>query len=503
LHIFRKSYNKNDSPRTLYEKAVRGISKMIGLFSPKKGAQYLHYHNLMRGYDAATTVGPDANWSPFNETGDTQLKNDWQLAVSRSRDLDRNNPLVTDALRIGHAYTVGNALKPQAQIFKPNSREKDVEKIQIVESVYEGWSENCCLDGRDMVDFDRLTYRHLKIDGEFLAMIATDGKHPFKLQPIEPEQIDDTVDGPLNNNNYAIRGLEFNKYGKCVAFHIYDVHPNGFEMVKNTVRVPAERMFHVYQPGRITETRGICHFVSSILPLFDQNELSDSVLDLHRIAAAFGIYVTTPFPEDDTYGLGSRTRTTTEGTKNENYKTVKSAGFHYMPAGREVKGVSPEMPTNQFQGFNESYLRKGGKGFGMSYETFTGDLSNANFSTLKAGQNNERCLFRIDSDLIIRKIKRPVYRLFMDAEHLLGNLNFPAYFAKKALYQKARFTLPALPAPDPIKEETGDKVALANNSTSLHRICERKGIDYDEIILERVQEAEDAMKIKQAAGEEL
>lgn len=482
--------NKNipTEARSLYRSAVSSIAKVVGFFAPGRAAQYLYQHNILRAYDGATTQGPDGGWLPTNNTGDQEIKRDFSTTLARARDLDRNHPFVTDALRIGYAYTVGNALVPQSQIFKPKSNKRDLEKIRLVEATHAVWAEHCCLDGRDMVDLNRFIYRHLKIDGEFFCIISSDKTHPLKLQPIEPDQIDSNVDGPLKNGNYAIRGLEFEKTGKCVAYHIYDAHPGGFELSRKTARIPAERMIHVYQPGRITETRGICHFVSSILPLFDQNELSDSILDLHRIAAAYGIFIESEFPQDAISGFGSRQISKDGKTSNEKIRTITPAGVHYTNVGEKVKTTKPEMPTANFLGFDQGYQRKGGKGFGLSYETFTGDLSNANFSTLKAGQNNERCLFRVESSLIIRKAKLPIWRLWMDASHLIGNLQLPNYWQKKALYQKVRFSLPALPSPDPWKEEKADTAALKNKSTSRHRINERKGQDYDEVMQELAEE---------------
>ena len=56
-----------------------------------------------------------------------------------------------------------------------------------------------------------------------------------------------------------------------------------------------------------------------------------------------------------------------------------------------------------------------------------------------------------------------------------------------------RFTLPALPATDPVKDETADKLALENGTTNRRLICERKGIDYEEN-LEELKEEQTQLK---------
>lgn len=137
--------------------------------------------------------------------------------------------------------------------------------------------------------------------------------------------------------------------------------------------------------------------------------------------------------------------------------------------------------------FDRSYLRKCAKGFSQSYETFTGDFSNANFSTLKAGQNSERAIFRLDSDFMIRKFCRPVVERWLDFA-VTDGLKLPGYWQNREYYQRMRFTLPALPSTDPVKDENADRLALANGTINRRLICERKGVDYEENLEELKEE---------------
>jgi len=473
----------NEEKPSLYGRFTRAMAKVIGLVSPAKAVKYLGQHAVLRAYDAAAITGHHNEfWNPLSKTGDLEIGRDWKTSVSRSRDLDRNHPLVCDALKVGFAFTVGTALDPQWNITKDGKRDK--ESIDILESGFSDWAEDCTIDGKDWQEVKRLAYRHLKTDGEAIAIESADDRFPYKLQLLEPDQVDDSIDGDLKNGNYAVRGIEFNKFGRAVFYHFFEAHPSGNLFNSKSIKVAASRVIHLFIPGRITETRGMCHFVSAVMSLYDQNELSDQILELHRLAAAYGIFIKHGSAQDDLMGLP------TARDANGVYKPVKSVGpvrVNYLNDGEEPATVSPEMPTGSFSEFDKSYLRKGARGFSMSYETFTGDFSNANFSTLKAGQNNERALFRIESDFIVRKFCKRVVKNWMEAA-VLNGLKLKNFWTNRKYYEKFRFTLPALPDTDRVKEEKADSAALENMTTTRRIICERKGIDYDELVEELIQE---------------
>jgi len=461
---------------TLYSKFTRAAAKVIGLFNPAGAKRYLFQHQLLRSYDAAVMSGHhNETWRPGLQTGDREIGRSWKVATERSRDLDRNHPLVSDALKVGFAFTVGEALDPQWNILDA-SKKRDETSIQIIEDAFWEWAEDCTINGLDWQDVKRLVYRHLKTDGELLVIEAADEFHPFKLQLIEASQLADSIDGDLKNGNYAVRGIEFNKFGRPVKYHFYEANQSGAGLSDKIVSVPAARVHHIFMPGRITETRGICHFVSAIMALYDQNELSDQILELHRIAAAYGIFIETEDVEDELDGL---TSVRSPGGVVQKVKSIGPVKVNYLSANQKASTVKPEIPSGSFGEFDKSYLRKGARGFSMSYETFTGDFSNANFSTLKAGQNNERAVFRLDSGLIIRKFCAPITKKWLEVAVIMG-LKLPGYWKNKAYYQRRRFTLPALPPTDPVKDEIADEKALANRTTNRRLICERKGIDYDE-----------------------
>lgn len=207
-------------------------------------------------------------------------------------------------------------------------------------------------------------------------------------------------------------------------------------------------------------------------------------MDLLRIAAAYGIFIKTDHPEDELMQAESENSAAGSEVTDSDGKPIKfvnPAGMHILGPGKSIETCKPDQPTSTFSEFERSHLRMEAAGFNMSYETFTGDLSNANYSIYRAGQINERLGFRSDSDLMIRKMTTPIYRAWMDFEVLLNGMRLPGYLTRKREYQRVSWSLPALPSNDPTKDEEADKAALANGTTNRHVISERKGLDYEDV----------------------
>lgn len=469
----------------LYDALISAVARLGGVLSPRWAREYLAAHRALRAYDAGKVGGLDRGWAPTLRTADAEIGPDWRLVTNKARDLVRNNPFVSSAIRRYVAYTVGGALWPQARVRTPDGSALNKPLCSKIEDAWANWANACCVDGKDWEDLKKLVCRHFLTDGEVLVRMVSTPDLPLGLQILEADQLDPDVDGVQKNGNRATRGVEVDRFGRPVAYHLLDAHPgDNLVFSTKTTRVLAGDVLHIYDPERITETRGICRFVSAIVSTFAHDQQKKAVMDLLRIAAAYGIFVESDYPEDWTFGMDSEAIATTSGgsTVNQPLTYVNPAGIHYVRKGEKVVATKPEQPTTSYKDFEQSHLRGSAAGFGLSYETYTGDLSNVNYSSLRGGQVNERQEFRLVSDLFIRKLCLPVYRRWLDTAVLSRALALPGFYSRRAEYLRVSWSLPGLPSMDPEKEERSDAAALANGTTTRRIICERKGLDLDEVL---------------------
>lgn len=134
---------------TLYDKFVVTAARVIGLLAPATARNYLKNHLQLRGYDAAVTFGSvNQEWRPGLFSGDKEIGKGYQVATERARDLDRNHPLVKEALKVSFAFSVGTALDPQFNILT-DDKKRDDKAIDLIENAFWRWAEDCTIDGRD------------------------------------------------------------------------------------------------------------------------------------------------------------------------------------------------------------------------------------------------------------------------------------------------------------------------------------------------------------------
>lgn len=483
---------------SLYRSLVRGIAKAVAVVAPGLARRYLLDHAaLSRGYDAGKMTGFDSGWRPVLRTGNREIGTDWRQVVDRGRDLVRNNAFAANALRTKDALVCGDAIWPQARIRKPGSEDGELDRVlcDMAETAFAEWARDCTVDGRDWDEVKSLCFRHLETDGEVVVVESQTPTNPYALQLFEADQIDSSVDG-VRDGKRCVRGIEYDGFGRPVAYYLLSTHPGDWTPSTVAKRVSADRVIHLFVPERISEGRGICRFAASVMPAYSHEQHRMGVLDLLRVAAGYGIMIKTEEPAED-YTIANATEdsetTSVAGDKvtdsdGNPLEFINPAGFHYLPKNTSVEQVRPEQPTASFREFERSHLFLEAAGFGMSYEFFTGDLSGANFSSLKAGLSSQTAQCKMLTAFLIRRLAQRVHPTWMDRWVLAGKLALPGYWARRADYQRATWSRPAIPTIDQEKEEAADTAAMKNGSTTLREIIERKGGDFDETIEQRALE---------------
>ena len=91
------------------------VAGSLGLFSPVRAMAFRHAREHYRSYSAASKTGPNQRWRPKNESADALIRKDQALIISRCRDLARNNPYISGAIRKICNTVVRQGIKPQAR----------------------------------------------------------------------------------------------------------------------------------------------------------------------------------------------------------------------------------------------------------------------------------------------------------------------------------------------------------------------------------------------------
>ena len=126
----------------------------------------------------------------------------------------------------------------------------------------------------------------------------------MQLQVVEAEHLNTRMSGVLSNGNIVRSGIEFNKQGQRVAYHLFKEHP-GEKLIGESVRIPASEILHIYRPLRPGQIRGEPWLSNVLLKLYELDQYDDAELVRKKTAAMFAGFITKLDPEANIMGEGA------------------------------------------------------------------------------------------------------------------------------------------------------------------------------------------------------
>lgn len=410
----------------------------------------------LRSYDAASPSRRTAGWN--RNRGDANAVGARAGAVLREhvRDLLRNNAWA----RRARSVLVNNIVGWGAM---PTPVTDDRALADRLEKIWKSWADttDCDADGlRNFAGLQELVAGTLASDGEVLVRRRwrrpTDGYAlPMQLQVLEADYLDDSKNG-TGASGPIIQGVEFNGRGECVAYWLFDRHPGSTTIQGRSFtssRVPARDVAHVFRNERPGQVRGISMFASVITTLKDLDQFEDGELLRQGVAASFAAFVT------DIDGTGGGITTTGQSTTAEEItvggvavEEIQPGAIVSLPSGKDVKfGVPPATVDGSFTVRN---LRRAAAGIGITYEDFTGDYSQVNFSSARMGRLAQQANVRSLQNTVMEPLfLRPVWTWSMEAAQWIGLIS-------EGALPSADWTHAPLPMIEPDKEVKASVAAV-------------------------------------------
>ena len=447
------------------------IDNLIGVFSPKAAFNRTRYRfattaisDSQRKFDAAAVTRRTEGWqatgsSPNNET----------IAVlsrlrDRSRELVRNNAYAKRAIQVIKNNTIGTGIRPTPSTGSKNEAEK-------VKEIWWQWAETteCDYNGREtFYGLQKMIMTAVAQDGEVIVrkrrVSSKQGLLPVKIQICEADQIDDSKENAMiPGGGWIIQGVEFDKNGKLVAYWLYDRHP-GDSLSLFSTRILASEVLHIFIQDRPGQVRGVPWSTSIMIKLRDFDDFEDAQLVQQKIAACFAAFIT---KDDATGGL-------TTSTTDETSERLEPGVIEHLQPGETVSFATPPTTTGQ-DAFSKKVLQAIAAGYGITYESLTGDLSNVNFSSGRMGWlEMHRNIQEWQSRIMITQFCDPIWKWFISSAVVAGFISDTNVVAD--------WTPPRREMIDPVKEINGLSALIQNGFDSWQDIVRQLGYDPDLVI---------------------
>lgn len=447
-------------------------------------------------YAAATAGRLAHDWMATLLSSDAILRSSLFPLRARSRQLINDN-----AYCGGYVNTLlDNVLGERGIVVKPRVLGADGKPWKEVNETlaehFERWSADgeCSVDGHGaFIDCQELMLRTGASDGEILVRHIVgrpEDRYAYRIQLIDPDLLDHEWHKPPNADGSQIRlGVETDRYGKRLYYHMFRRHPyDGVAIDRTRVPVPARDIIHSFSALRAGQVRGVPPLTPTILTLKLNDEYIIAVLMAARIGASGGggffetdpdIY-TAPVNAPDGTGVNKSIR-----------MDLEPGVSRQLPPGITWKANNPAFPQDTLGDFERFMLQSAARSVGLSYATFTGDLSEANYASGRRGSLSERETFRRWQRQLGTSVIGRIYSMWVRFASMSRAMQLPAI----PLDQLSRFTLElrGWRWDDPVKDVKASELEIANRLTSRTRVCSEIGRTFSEI-LDEIEEEEREMK---------
>ena len=437
-------------------------------------------------YDGAGMGRRALKWNPGNPGAVSALALTQDQLRTKSRDLVRRNAWAAAGIEAFVANAIGTGIKPQSMV-------ADAAQREAIQRLWWDWCEEA--DAAGLTDFyglQALACRAMLEGGECLVRLRyrrpEDGLPVgLQLQLLEPEHLPATLNQELASGNVIRAGIEFDKLGRRVSYHLYRSHPGDGSLAPmsgtggvvgglDTVRVPASEIIHLFRPLRPGQIRGEPWLARALVKLNELDQYDDAELVRKKTAAMFAGFITRLSPEDNLMGEGL------PDASGAALAGLEPGTMQILEPGEDVKFSQPADVGASYAEFLRMQFRAVAAAMGITYEMLTGDLTQVNYSSIRAGllEFRRRCE-AIQHGVIVHQLCRPIWRAWMEQALLEGALALPQFTEKKRDYFAAKWIPQGWQWVDPKKEFDAMLTAIRAGLLSRSEAISAFGYDAEDI----------------------
>lgn len=390
-----------------------------------------------------------ALWYPPVQSADRDSLPEKQLLDSRSRDSLRNDAYVRGGAAIQQDSVVGSlyalnakpALRALGSEFDETFESEFQEETETLFSLFAESPENW-LDASRTNTFTELVRLAVGMNvatGEVLASVEwlRDFGRPFNtaIQFIDPDRLSNPNHYPDTMN--IRRGVQKNKYGAPIGYHIQMTHPSDYMSPTNwrwkfvRTRKPWGRlqMIHILEQHRPDQSRGIAEMVSALKEIRITKKFRDVVLQNAVVNATYAASIESDMPPAEAFAALGGSDNPAEGLNQfaahylDQIAQYTGAAKNLSIDGVRIPHLYPGTKLNLHKAgeggplgteFEQSLLRYIAASLGVSYEQLARDYSKTNYSSARAALAETWKRMAAIKRMVADRFANSVYRLWLE-----------------------------------------------------------------------------------------
>lgn len=354
---------------------------------------------------------------------------------------------------------------------------------KALSSLWLEWVKVADYRGRlDFFGLQELAVRTMFREGEsFIARKYVSGASvmPLRLQILDAgmlatDKLGETIEG----------GIEYDEAGNVAGYWFHQSRTT-YRRNRPPVRYDAADVIHLFVQESAGQKRGISVFDPVIKKLGDIDDALDADLVRRKIESCFVGFRTFGIDDDGTSTLGSRE---SRGDELPAAEYFEPGTMTSLAPGEDVKFADPKPMGGLGEAVRINLLATAA-GIGVTYEQLTGDLSNVNFSSYRAGALEfDAFIERTQWNTIIPVGLNQMWAWFCQAGYEFGKT------------AKATYDIRWAPTPrktiDRLGDAQADVLEMQAGLENRRNLLSARGIDHDTFIAETSTD----LKAQQGAG---
>jgi len=447
----------------------RMIDNAVALVAPEAGARRMAARmsvEAIRGYDVAKQGRSTKGWFRPRTSADVENQRAVAITAASARDLVRNNKYAATAVRQMVAAAWGDGIAPMM-----THPDKVIQ--QAAQDDWDRWAESPISGQQDFYGHAKLSVRGLYIDGNSLTVWRPDEAGPDgRLLGRTGEHLDIAKTETGANGVRIIQGVEMDADDRRIAYHLFRDHPSSllYSAALTSERIEAQHVDHLFEPLEHGQTIGISRLASVALTLRDIADVEDAKRLQEKVAACVALILKRKEGQARSPLSGQTERNT--DARGPDQQTVRPGMILDLGEGGEATGFTPA-PSSGGVEFIRQQLGAVSAGM-VPYHVMTGDVSQANYSGLRASFLGQWGLLDDDQqNTIIPQACLPAVRRRRRLQALRTG-------DKRFLQVRQTWALPVRRQADPIKDLMAEVVEIRSGLKLLAKSLAERGINAEE-----------------------
>jgi len=439
-----------------------------------------------------------------------------------------SSPIATSAIKTNRTNVVGVGLKLKSRIRRDilNIDAKAADEWEKhAEAEFELWAskKNACDAAgiNDFYDMQQLALISWLLSGDSFTVIKQQTPslmYPYslRLHIIEADRVSTPTskaysfltETKLDNGNLVYDGVEVDKSGAIVAYHISNNYPFEYKSGKTEwTRVEAygkntglPNILQIMDSERPEQYRGVSYLVHVIEPLLQLRRYTESELMAAVIESFFTVFVTSE--SQNLLGPLEETNPQDKVSQGPADYEMGPGSINRLRPGESITSADPKRPTSGFDSFVRAMCEQIGAALEVPADLLL-KAFNASYSASRAALLEAWKAFKMRRNWFVGDFCQPVYEIWLSEAVARGRITAPGFFTDpliRAAWLGADWIGPSQGSIDPVKELNAEIMAIKEGLTTREQATVRLNGGSFDANIEQLLKEDEKMKLLDTSG---